>query len=361
MGIEFWTLAIAIVTAVSCAICGVLLIVNREAMVSEGLSHAVLPGIILAFIMIRDRSSPLLILSAGGAGLLMVLLVQAIQRTRLVKDDASLGIVFPALFSIGIVMASRELGNTHFHAHCIIDGNLALAPLDRWTIGGTDVGPSPFYAMAGVLLIVIGFIWLLFKELKLMVFDAGLSRSLGFRPALLHIVWLGLVSMTTVSAFETAGSILVVALMITPPAAAYLLTDDLKKMLGISAALGIASAVGGFYLGLWLDVAPTGPMSSVSGAIFLVVLFVAPRRGLLARRRRRTAQQRDLQEHLVLAQLATGPRTTTELAELLPWAAADRTRAVDRAVRDGLASSSGTELVLTDAGMGRLEAVRAPR
>lgn len=361
MGIEFWTLAIATVTAVSCALCGVLLLVNREAMVSEGLSHAVLPGIILAFILIRDRSSPLLILSAGAAGLLMIVLVHAIERTRLVKDDASLGIVFPALFSIGIIMASRELGNTHFHAHCIIDGNLALAPLDRWKIGGTDLGPSPFYAMAGVLLLVLGFIGLLFKELKLMVFDGGLARSLGFRPALLHIVWLGLVSMTTVSAFETAGSILVVALMITPPAAAYLLTDDLKKMLAISAVLGTASAIGGFYLGLWLDVAPTGPMASVSGAIFLIVLFLAPRRGLLARRRRRTAQQRELQEHLVLAQLAAAPRTQAELAALLPWAAADRTRALTRAVSSGLATPQGEALTLTDAGAERLAEARALR
>ncbi len=298
MGIEFWTLAIAVVTSLACALCGVLLLVNREAMVSEGLSHAVLPGIILAYIVIRDRSSPWLILSAGLAGLLMVVLVQAIQRTRLVKDDASLGIVFPALFSIGIVMASRELGNTHFHAHCIIDGNLALAPLDRWILGGADVGPSPFYVMAGVLAVVVLFVVLLFKELKLMVFDPGLAKSLGFKPAILHIVWLALVSMTTVSAFETAGSILVVALMITPPAAAYLLTDDLKRMFLIGGALGVASAVLGFYLGLWLDVAPTGPMASVSGAIFLVVLFLAPKRGLLARRRRRLAQQRALEARL---------------------------------------------------------------
>ena len=332
MGIEFWTLAIAIVTALCCALCGVLLIVNREALVSEGLSHAVLPGIILAFIVLRDRSSPLLILSAGLAGLLMVVLVQAIRRTGLVKNDASLGIVFPALFSIGIVMASQELGNTHFHAHCIIDGNLALAPLARYVVDGQDWGPRPFWAMAGVLVAVVAFLAMFFKELKLMMFDGGLARSLGFKPALLHVAWLGLVSMTTVSAFETAGSILVVALMITPPAAAYLLTDDLKRMLGISAVLGIASAVGGFYLGLWLDVAPTGPMSSVSGAIFLIVLLFAPKRGLFARRRRRRDQRERLQEHLVLAQLQGGPQSDRELALALPWGAPLVARAVERVI-----------------------------
>lgn len=354
MGIEAWTLAIAAVTALTCALCGVLLLVNREALVSEGLSHAVLPGIILAFVVLHDRSSPLLIVSAAGAGLVMVLLMQAIKRTGLVKDDAPLGIVFPALFSIGVILASRELGNTHFHAHCIIEGNLALAPLERWRLGGSDVGPKPFYAMAGVLAVVAVFLALFFKELKLMVFDAGLARSLGFRPALLHVVWLGLVSMTTVSAFETAGSILVVALMITPPAAAYLLTDDLKRMLAIAAVLGVGSAIGGFYLALALDIAPMGPMASVAGAVFLVVLLGAPQRGLIAGLRRRRRQTRDLQEHLLLLRLQRlGTADLPALAAGLPWERGVLRAALGRTQAAGDVTVEGGAFVLSPSGRSR--------
>ncbi len=350
MGIEFWTLAISVATGLACSLCGVLLVANREAMVSEGLSHAVLPGIIVAFIVLRDRSSPLLIISAASVGLLMVVLVTAISRTRLVKDDASLGIVFPALFSIGVVMASTELGNTHFHAHCIIDGNLALTPLDRLIVGGTDIGPRPAYVMFGMLLIVVVFLVVFFKELKIMVFDPLLAARLGFRPALLHVAWLGIVSLTTVSAFEVAGSILVVALMITPPAAAYLLCDDLKRMMLVSAALGVLSAVVGYYVGLGLDIAPTGPMSAVSGAVFLVVLFVAPRRGLLARAQRRRRQRRDLHDRVLLVQLSGGALERSLLRERLPWEGAALDRALDRVVRAGFVVEEGGRLRMTQAG-----------
>ena len=360
MGIEFWTLAISVATGLTCSLCGVLLVTNREALVSEGLSHAVLPGIILAFIVLRDRSSPLLILAAASMGLLMVVLVALLSRTKLVKDDASLGVVFPALFSIGVVMASTELGNTHFHAHCIIDGNLALTPLDRLIVDGTDIGPRPAYVMFFMLLVVIAFLVVFFKELKIMVFDPLLAARLGFRPALLHLAWLGVVSLTTVSAFEVAGSILVVALMITPPAAAYLLCDNLKKMLVVSALLGVLSAVLGYYLGLALDISPTGPMSSVAGAIFLVVLLFAPR-GVLARARRRQRQRRDLRDRVLLVQLAGGGVERGALGARLPWDPAVLTRALDRVVRAGLVEQDESRWRLTATGAARVKGTYAAR
>lgn len=355
MGIEIWTLAISVATALACALCGVLLVANRESLVSEGLSHAVLPGIILAFIVLRDRSSPLLVVAAGASGLLMVLLVEAIRRTRLVKDDASLGIVFPALFSIGVILASRELAGTHFHAHCIIDGNLALAPLDRWIVGGTDIGPRPFYLMAGVLLLLVAFLAFFFKELKVMAFDPLLAQRMGFRPALLHVVWLGLVSITAVSAFEMAGSILVVALMITPPATALLLCDGLGRMLAVGSALGVASAIGGFYIGLETDVAPAGPISALAGVMFVVVLLAAPRRGLFARVRRRRAQRRAICEHVLLAQVARRPGIpVAQLSAFVPWEPKELSGGLERAARAGWLVDGPVGWELTEAGSARL-------
>ncbi len=355
MGIEFWTLTISVVTGVACSLCGVLLVLKQESLVSEGLSHAVLPGIILAFIVLRDRSSPLLILSAGIAGLLMVVLVQALARTRLVKDDAALGIVFPALFSIGVVLASTKLGNTHFHAHCIIDGNLALTPLDRLVVGGSDWGPRPAYVMFGILVLVLLFLAAFFKELKLMAFDPSLARRLGFRPGLLHIAWLGIVSLTTVSAFEVAGSILVVALMITPPAAAYLLCDDLRRMMIVSALLGALSAILGFYLGLALDISPTGPMSAVAGTIFLVVLFIAPGRGLLARATHRRQQRQALRDCVLLQQFREQAMDERDLGARLAWDADVFSRTLARVRRSGWVEPYGKRWRLTPTGETRLK------
>lgn len=354
MTIELWTLAVALITAVACSICGVFLVAKREALVAEGLGHAVLPGIIVAFIVFRDRSSPLLIFSAAAAGLLMVLLVQALRRTRLVDDDASLGIVFAALFSIGVLLSSLELRNVPFHAHAIIDGNLALAPLNGWIVAGTNLGPKSFYVMLGVLVAVLSFLTVYFKELKLMLFDPSLSQSFRMRPQLLHVIWLGLVSVTTVSAFETAGSILVVALMITPPAAAYLLAETLSTMIRWSILHGALSAAGGFYWGLALDIAPTGPIASLSGLLFLIVLLVAPKRGLLARWRTRREQRESLYEEVLLRRTLQDDSAVPELCSVLGWPRSHVDRVATSLAASGHLERTGDVLKLTTAGRQRV-------
>jgi manganese/zinc/iron transport system permease protein len=165
----------------------------------------VLPGIVLAFLIFRDRSSPLLILAAGLSGLLMVWLVQWIARTGRVKQDAALGIVFSGMFSVGVIASSLNLKNVHFHAHCIIDGNLAFAALDDCHWFGVYLGPKAFVSMMLCVVGVVGFVVVFFKELKLMAFDETTSHLFGFRPRLLHTIWLAIVSIVAVAAFEVAG------------------------------------------------------------------------------------------------------------------------------------------------------------
>ncbi len=286
-----WTHIIAILTAIACSLAGVLLVVKREAMVSEGLSHAVLPGIVLAFLIFRDRSSPFLILAAGLSGLLMVWLVQWIAKTGRVKQDAALGIVFSGMFSVGILASSLNLKEIHFHAHCIIDGNLAFAALEDCHWFGVYLGPRAFVSMLLCVAGLIGFITVFFKELKLMAFDETSSQLFGYRPRLLHTIWLAIVSIVAVAAFEVAGTILVVALMIAPAAAANLLSQRLGKMFLLSGLLGTCSAILGVVLSQQLSISPAGPIASMAGLTFLVVVFFAPRRGLISRwistRRRR--------------------------------------------------------------------------
>ena len=131
MSLLAWTYIIAVLTAIACSLAGVMLVVKREALVSEALSHAVLPGIVIAFLVFRDRSSPLLIFAAGMSGLLMVWLVKWIAGSGRVKQDAALGIVFSGMFSVGVIASSLNLKNINFHPDCIIDGNLAFAALEE--------------------------------------------------------------------------------------------------------------------------------------------------------------------------------------------------------------------------------------
>ena len=303
MSLLAWTYLIAVLTAVACSLAGVMLVVKREALVSEGLSHAVLPGIVLAFLVFRDRSSPWLILAAGMSGLLMVWMVQWIARTGRVKQDAALGIVFSGMFSVGVIASSLNLKNIHFHAHCIIDGNLAFAALEDCHWFGLYLGPRAFVSMLLCVIGLVGFILLFFKELKLMAFDETASYLFGFRPRLLHTIWLAIVSIVAVAAFEVAGTVLVVALMIAPAAAADLLSRRLAWMFVLSAVLGTMSAVLGVAVSQQLSISPAGPISSMAGLAFLIIVFFAPSRGLIAkwvsRRQRR---------HQLLGLLASGSK-----------------------------------------------------
>ncbi len=360
MSIELWTLAIALVTSVACALCGSLLLVNRQAMMSEGLSHAMFPGLVIAFMLLRDYSSPLLIVAAAASGLVMVWLTQSLSNTRLVDSDAGLGIVFAGMFSVGVLLVSANLRNTHFHADCIIDGNLAIAPLDRLVIAGFDLGPRSWIVMLSMLVVCVAFITLCYKELKLMLFEPLLARRFGLKPALLQYIWLAIVSLTTVAAFNVAGAVLIVALMIAPPAAAYLLSDRLSGLLIISSVIAMISSVCGFYLALALDIAPTGPIASAAGAAFLLVFALAPKRGFIAAWAKRVRQRRDTIDCLILETISRQQTSDAPLQQIqhrLDLPAGTMSRAFTRLEQRQLISQSGDRCVVTDRGIAHLDAV----
>lgn len=282
---------IAAVTAAACALPGVFLVLRRMALMSDAISHSILLGIVLAFFVTENVASPLLVLAAAATGVLTVSLVEALNRTRLVREDAAIGLVFPALFSVGVLLISRYAGNVHLDVDAVLLGELAFAPFNRWVVAGRDLGPRTLWLMGGVLLLNAAFLLGFYKELKLTTFDAALAGALGFAPGLVHYAFMTLVSVTAVGAFEAVGSILVVALMIAPPAAAYLLTDRLPRMIGLSVAIGIGSALAGYWMSYLLDVSIAGSIATMTGVAFALVFLFAPERGAVAVARRRARQR----------------------------------------------------------------------
>ena len=273
---------IAAVVAVACAIPGVFLVLRKMALISDAISHSILPGIVLGFFLTHDLNSPWLILLAALTGVITVVLVEFIQKTGLVKEDTAIGLVFPALFSIGVLMISRNASDVHMDVDAVLLGELAFAPFDRLLIGGADLGPKSLWVMGIILLITLLLLWAFFKELKVSTFDAGLSAALGFSPVVLHYGLMSVSSITVVGAFDAVGAILVVALMIAPAATAYLLTHDLKRMLWLSVGFGIASAIGGYWLAHLLDASIAGSITAVLGLIFMTVYCFAPNKGIIA-------------------------------------------------------------------------------
>jgi manganese/zinc/iron transport system permease protein len=354
---------IAVITAVACTLPGVFLVLRRMAMMSDAISHTALLGIVIGFFVVQDLTSPILVVGAAAVGVLTVSLVALLERTRLVKEDTAIGLVFPALFSLAVILISRYAGNVHLDADAVLLGELAFAPFDRLIVFGQDIGPRGLWVMGGILLINLAFILAFYKELKLSTFDAGLAAALGFAPALIQTVLMALVSVTVVGAFDIVGSILVVALMIAPPAAAYLLTDHLPRLLGLSALLGALSAVGGYWLAHFLDASIAGSMATVAGVIFALAFLMAPERGLIALAHRRASQRWEFAQTMLTIHLLNHeglPEAALEnrvehLGEHLRWGPEFAGQVVRRAEQSNLITQTNAHLALTAQGRTRAQ------
>lgn len=354
---------IAAITAAACAIPGVFLILRRMAMMSDAISHSILLGIVIGFFVVESTSSPLLIFFAAAVGVLTVVLVEWLQRTGLVREDAAIGIVFPLLFSIGVILITRYAGNVHLDLDAVLLGELAFAPFDRWHVAGWDLGPKGLWVMGTILVLNLILVVAFFKELKLATFDPALAASLGFAPALLHYGLMSIVSLTAVGAFDVVGSILVVALMIGPPTAAYLLTDDLKRMIGLSVLIGAGSSILGYWFAHWFDASIAGAMATTIGIVFLGVLLFAPERGLVVRVHRRGRQKLEFAQTMLTIHIlnhqgtaaAVSENRVIGLDEHLHWDADFTARIIELAQRHGLVIETGGILTVTPAGQQRAE------
>ena len=357
-------LLIAVVTAVAAALPGVFLVLRRLALVSDAISHAILPGIVVAFFLTGDLNSPLLLIAAAATGVLTVALIEAIHRSRLVPEDAAIGLVFPALFALGVILVSRYAGNVHLDTDSVLLGDLAFAPFDRLVVGGVDLGPAALWSMGAILVLNVVVIGVAFKELKLATVDSGLAAALGFSPVLLHYALMALVSITAVGAFNAVGSVLVVALMIAPPATAYLLAERLKSMLWLSGAIATVAAVAGYAMALLLDVSIAGSMATGCGLLFTAALLFAPRRGVVAQMQRRAAQRLEFGVSMLLVHLLNHEDSVDAAEECrrstlnrhLRWSEAFTRQVVRSADRDELVKRAGELLELTESG--RRQALR---
>ena len=279
---QFEIQLIASLVAIACAIPGTFLVLRKMAMISDAISHSILPGIVVGFFITQDLNSPLLILLAAITGVLTVVMVEKIQQTKLVKEDTAIGLVFPALFSIGVLMIAKYANDIHLDIDAVLLGELAFTPFDRLYFNDMDFGPKSLWVIGIILTITLGLLFAFYKELKLSTFDAGLATSLGFSPAILHYGLMSVTSVTTVGAFDAVGAILVVALMIAPAATAYLLTTNLKKMIALACFFGVFSAISGYWAANFLDASIAGSIATMLGLVFLAVYLFAPSKGLFA-------------------------------------------------------------------------------
>ena len=313
----------AVLVAANCASLGAFLVLRQMAMMSDAISHAVLLGIVIAVFAVGGREPIPVIIGGVLSGILTVSLVELLYRTGRLKKDSSIGIIFPFLFAIGVIMVTQG-GNVHIDAQHVLYGSIEFVPFDTLYVDEVNIGSKSLWVLGILAIANVSFIAILYKELKLSTFDASLAVSVGLMPILIHYLLMIMVATTAVVAFESVGAILVIAFFIVPAAGAYLITDRLSRMIPLSVALGIASAVAGYLFAILADVSIAGSMATMAGVIFGLIWIFAPNRGLISRWRRISKQRFEIDVGIMLTHLndeiKLGHKVkSSKMADALDW------------------------------------------
>jgi len=282
---DLWILLTGSLVAACCGIVGVFLVLRKMAMIGDAISHSVMPGIVIAFLISGSRDSLLMMFAALFFGILTTFLIGMFQRSG-IQSDASIGVVFTALFAIGVILVSLFARQVHLDQDAILYGEIAFVHWNIWELGGVNMGPKAVWLLGFTLAVIIAVIAAFYKQFKLCSFDPALAAAIGIPVALFHYLLMGLVSMATVSSFESVGAILVVGLLIIPASTAYLLTDRLSAMLFISVAVGVASTFLGYGVSVLLDASIAGCMVCAAGLLFVLAFLFSPSHGLVVRKLR---------------------------------------------------------------------------
>ncbi|MEO1236105.1 MAG: metal ABC transporter permease [Planctomycetota bacterium] len=364
----------SMLVGVACGVLGVFVVLRRMALIGDALSHAVLPGVVFAFLLtgvawsgygavggavgsvVTAVPEPILLLvGATFTGLLTAVLINLVVRFSRTKEDSSIGIVFTGMFAVGIVMISSLPRSTHFDLKCFLFGDpLAIGRADLWMMG----------VICPLVLLTIG---AMYYRLKLVSFDPLVAAAMGVSVAAVHYLIMGMLSVTVVAGLKTTGVVLVVAMVITPASAAYQLTNRFWVMLVLSGVFGAAAAGVGMSAAFVFN-APTGPaMVLVAVLIFALSVLFSPGHGVVFDRIRRRRLARHVENEDVLKSLyRSGPRP---LAGYAAAVSADTQMSVGRVARalrrlrgEGLADEVAGEVVLSPAGVAHAETmVRAHR
>ena len=346
----------AILVAANCASIGVFLVLRQMAMMSDAISHAVLLGIVIAVFTVGGREPIPVIIGGVLSGILTVSLVELLYRTGKLKQDSSIGVIFPFLFAIGVILVTQA-GNVHIDAQHVLYGSIEFVPFDSLYFDDVNIGSKSLWVLGILAIANLSFLIILYKELKISTFDKSLAVGVGLMPLLVHYLLMIMVATTAVVAFESVGAILVIAFFIVPAAGSYLLTERLSYMIVLSVTLGIISAVAGYLFALYADVSIAGSMATIAGIIFGLIWVFAPNRGLISRWRRTTKQRFEIDVSVLLTHIrketdSKKKVTPFTISSSLGWKIEYSNKVNDFAQKNNLIEKDeGGNLLLTETGL----------
>ena len=370
-GLDLFPMLAAVLAAVGCGLLGNFLVLRRLSLMGDAISHSVLPGLVIAFLVASSRDPLAMFVGAAIAGVATVVLVELVKKLGRVEPGAAMGVVFSVLFALGVLLIEREsVRQIDLDADCVLHGQLETlvwfgAP-DSWRevfrADTLDAIPRQVVTLAIMVAAAFAFVGVLFKELRIAAFDPALATTQGFHAGVLHYVLMAFVAAATVASFEAVGSILVIAMLICPAATARLLTDRLFTQIACSVAVSVVAAIGGYVSAtavpaMWglESVNAAGMMTVAAGVLLALAIVLSPSHGVLMRvvRRRRMAGSiaiDDLVGTLFrLREQGEVWASRGRLRELLPGMRLDRTLA--GGCRRGLTRIDQGDAVLTESGI----------
>lgn len=317
----------------SCSLVGTFLVIRRQSMLTDAISHSILLGVVLSYLTVNDLSSPFMLVGAGLIGIFVAILIEGIQKTRYIDHDLAIGIVFPLMFSIAVILLSTVLKKAQICEHTVLVGDISY--IIYHFLPGTQF---PRIILSGLIVLVINivFIAVFYKELKITSFDPALAKTLSISPSLLFYLLICNTSLTTVVSFNAVGTILVISFTITPPLISLLFTNDLKKSLILSVLIGIITSICGFYIADSININYSGTIAAFQLFIFIIVSFLEPRNGAIFNifKRRKLKE-----EYAIIAMIVHinehGILTKEELKESLAWSENDLKRRLNISLKKG--------------------------
>lgn len=266
-------LVASVMVGISCGLIGTYIMLRRLSLIGDALAHAVLPGVVIGF-MIAGKNPVSLFLGALAAGILTSVLISFVERNSKIKEDTSIGIIFTGAFALGILLVS-QLKQVHIDLSSYLFGDV---------LGVSD---SDLILSSIICLFIIMSVVLFYKQLLVTSFDPTMAHVIGISTAVVHYFLMTLLSMSIVAGLQSVGVILIIAMLITPPATAFLLTDKLKNLLILSCTFGVLSAITGLYLSYHLNFASGASIVLVAAVIFGITFLFSPKEGIVQKYIRR--------------------------------------------------------------------------
>ena len=275
MGInDFLTLITALLIAWSCSLLGCFLVLRKAVMVGDAISHSVLPGIVIAYLVSSNFNSVFMLIGAAFFGVFTTVIIDFFHKKLKLQEDASIGITFTWLFALGVILIALFTdGNADLDQDCVLFGELGTTFLDKVIYNGRLFGTRSMLMILPVFIIVVLYVVFGFKGLQILSFNEEFAKSKGINVSFWHYSFMALVSITSVMSFESVGAVLVVGLLVIPPATAYLLVERLIPMLWLSCLFSTILCLIGYFASIYFDVSISSMIIVTSGCIFIIVII----------------------------------------------------------------------------------------